>query len=51
MQWGDEERLETEWWTRTPLVRKYRTLELDDGSRLWVFEDPSGALYAHGIFD
>lgn len=49
--WGEEERFDTEWWTRQPLLRCYRTARLTDGRCLWTFEEPDGKLYVHGLFD
>ena len=45
------ERLEAEWWTENPLTRDYAVAQLSDGRRLWVFSDPEGRLFVHGIFD
>lgn len=45
------ERLECEWWTPAPLTRDYVIAEGVDGRRYWLFYDPSGRLYVHGVFD
>lgn len=48
---GGAERLECEWWTRSPVARDYVIAEIEDGRRFWLFYDPEGALFVHGIFD
>jgi len=45
------ERLQGEWWRPDALDRDYYTLELDEGQRLWLFEDPNGAFHVHGVFE
>ncbi|MCK6552581.1 hypothetical protein L6R52_42525, partial [Myxococcota bacterium] len=45
------ERLEAEWWTPAPLAREYMVAEAEDGRKLWVFFDPTGHLFVHGVFD
>jgi nucleotidyltransferase/DNA polymerase involved in DNA repair len=45
------ERLETEWWTSTPLTREYIIAEVSDGRMLWLFFEPSGEVFVHGAFD
>lgn len=54
------ERLETEWWSSSPLERDYAVAETGDGRRFWVFFTPgavgaetrgAGEAYVHGIFD
>jgi protein ImuB len=45
------ERLECEWWSSSPVARDYVVAEANDGRRYWLFYEPSGRLYVHGIFD
>jgi protein ImuB len=45
------ERLECEWWTPAPLARDYVVAEATDGRRYWLFYEPNGRLFVHGIFD
>jgi len=45
------ERLQGEWWKAEALDRDYYTLTLDDGGRLWVYEDPGGEFFVHGVFE
>ena len=45
------EHLEAEWWTRRPIDRDYAVAELADGRRFWVFFDPEGEAFVHGVFD
>jgi hypothetical protein len=33
------------------LDRDYYTLTLEGGARLWVYEDPTGAFFVHGVFE
>jgi len=49
--WSGFERLETEWWTATPLRRDYWVALTDDGRKLWLFEHPEDGTYLHGWFD
>jgi protein ImuB len=51
VHWGEEERLDTEWWTEDPLRRNYRIVQLEDGRCIWIYTDPQGQAYAHGVFD
>lgn len=44
-------RVDTEWWTSEPVARDYYEVETEDGGRYWVYRDPSGGYYLHGIFD
>lgn len=48
---GATERLEAEWWTQKPIARDYWVAEIADGRRLWLFAEPTGAVFVHGIFD
>ena len=45
------ERLQGEWWKPQVLDRDYYTLTLEGGARLWVYEDPTGAFFVHGVFE
>ena len=45
------ERLQSDWWAPEPLDRDYYVLDLANGDRLWLFEDPKGRLYVQGCFD
>ena len=45
-------RLQSEWWTPSPLARDYYEIETDDGARFWLFRDHGdGRFYLHGVFD
>lgn len=48
---GATERLEAEWWTQEPIARDYWVAEIADGRRLWLYAEPTGAVFVHGIFD
>lgn len=48
---GATERLEAEWWTTAPLARDYWVAEVADGRRFWLYAEPTGGVYLHGIFD
>lgn len=48
---GGRERLETEWWKETPLVRDYAVAEAADGRRFWLYFDACGEVRVHGVFD
>jgi protein ImuB len=49
--WGPE-RIETSWWRGQPIGRDYFQIELDDGSRLWIFRDlVTRQWFLHGAFD
>lgn len=48
---GGSERLEAEWWTRSPLSREYFVAEVNDGRKFWLFSDLSGDIFVHGVFD
>ena len=45
------EHLEAEWWTKKPVARDYVVAEVADGRRFWLFFDPKGEAYVHGVFD
>ena len=45
------EQLETEWWTSRPVDRDYVVAEVEDGRRFWMFFDPQGEAFVHGLFD
>ncbi len=45
-------KINTEWWSNTPVARDYYEMETEDGGRYWVFKkDEDGKYYLHGIFD
>ena len=45
-------KVNTEWWSNTPVSREYYEVETEDGGRYWVFrKDEDGQYYLHGIFD
>ncbi len=48
---GATERLEAEWWTQQPIARDYWVAEIADGRRLWLYAEPTGDVFVHGIFD
>ena len=48
---GGRERLEAEWWKKTPLVRDYAVAEAADGRRFWLYFDACGEVHVHGVFD
>ena len=48
---GGHERFESEWWTTCPLIRDYVVAEVVDGRRFWLFFQPSGEVFVHGVFD
>ena len=45
------EHLEAEWWSPRPLDRDYVVAEIADGRRFWLFFDPQGETFVHGVFD
>jgi hypothetical protein len=45
------ERIEAEWWSGSPLTREYVIAEVADGRRLWIFFEPQGDVFVHGVFD
>ncbi|MCP4445000.1 MAG: DNA polymerase Y family protein [Myxococcales bacterium] len=45
-------KVNTEWWSNTPVSRDYYEVETKDGGRYWVFKKTEdGQYYLHGIFD
>lgn len=46
------ERIETRWWTGQDVRRDYYVAREQDGSRLWIFRERSGARrwFLHGVF-
>ncbi len=45
-------KINTEWWSNTPVARDYYEVETEDGGRYWVFKkNEDGKYYLHGIFD
>lgn len=50
LAWTAPERLSTGWWAQG-VVRDYQTLLLDDGARVWGFQDPQGRWWVQGIYD
>lgn len=45
-------KVNTEWWSNTPVSREYYEVETEDGGRYWVFrKNEDGQYYLHGIFD
>ncbi|RMG33543.1 MAG: DNA polymerase Y family protein, partial [Planctomycetota bacterium] len=49
MAWSSEESLQAEWWTETPIDRRYFRLQTADGRCLWVFRSGS-KWFLHGEF-
>jgi nucleotidyltransferase/DNA polymerase involved in DNA repair len=45
------ERIEAEWWTEEPVAREYVIAEVNDGRKLWIFFEPQGEVFVHGVFD
>lgn len=45
------EHLRTEWWERDRLERDYLVVETEDGRSLWLYVNPDGSAYVHGVFD
>ncbi|MEO1337026.1 MAG: hypothetical protein AAFV29_15385, partial [Myxococcota bacterium] len=45
------EHLTAEWWTPRPIERDYVVAEVADGRRFWLFFDPRGEAFMHGVFD
>lgn len=45
------ERIEAEWWTEEPIAREYVIAEVNDGRKLWLFFEPQGEVFVHGVFD
>ncbi|MEM7678048.1 MAG: hypothetical protein AAF449_18810, partial [Myxococcota bacterium] len=45
------EHLAAEWWTSRPIDRDYVVAEVADGRRFWLFFDPRGEAFMHGVFD
>ncbi len=45
------EHLDAEWWMTRPVDRAYFVAEGADGRRFWLFLDPRGEAYIHGVFD
>lgn len=46
------ERISTDWWREGGMVRrKYYQAETETGSRFWLFHDPSGTWFLHGLFE
>lgn len=51
MRFSGPERIESGWWRGRDTKRDYYRLDLDSGSRLWVFCDRSnGRWFLHGLF-
>lgn len=49
---SNPEQLDCEWWRPgRKLVRDYLRLDTAGGAALWVFEDPRGQIFVHGLFD
>lgn len=49
-EWGGQEKLSTAWWD-TPSVRDYVAVLLVDGTRMWLYREPDGRWWLHGVFD
>ena len=48
----EPERIDTGWWTPDGnLVRTYYRAETTTGERFWLFRDPRGHWFLHGVFD
>lgn len=45
-------KVDSEWWSDTPVQRDYYEVQTEDGGRYWVFKKKKdGQYYLHGIFD
>ncbi len=45
-------KVDSEWWSDSPVSRDYYEVETQDGGRYWVFKKKTdGCYYLHGIFD
>lgn len=44
------ERIESGWWDGRPAARDYYVAETVDGPCYWVYREPAGSWYLHGIF-
>jgi protein ImuB len=45
-------KVDSEWWSESPVSRDYYEVETQDGGRYWVFKKKTdGQYYLHGIFD
>ena len=45
-------KVDSEWWSESPVSRDYYEVETEDGGRYWVFKKKAdGNYYLHGIFD
>jgi protein ImuB len=45
-------KVDSEWWSESPVTRDYYEVETQDGGRYWVFKKKTdGQYYLHGIFD
>jgi protein ImuB len=45
-------KVDSEWWSASPVTRDYYEVETQDGGRYWVFKKKTdGRYYLHGIFD
>lgn len=46
------ERIQSGWWTETPIQRDYYRVSDESAAMLWIYRDlGTGAWYLHGIFD
>ena len=45
-------KIDSEWWSDSPVERDYYEVQTEDGGRYWVFKKRNtGKYYLHGIFD
>lgn len=44
------ERIETGWWDGEPCARDYFVAQAPGGGRYWVYRQPDGAWFLHGLF-
>jgi protein ImuB len=45
-------KVDSEWWSESPVERDYYEVQTEDGGRYWVFKKRTdGKYYLHGIFD
>jgi len=51
LRWIGPERISGEWFAESSFARDYYRVVSAEGEQLWIFVDPSAAVYLHGFFD
>jgi protein ImuB len=44
------ERIQTGWWENESIQRDYYRVQTTEQEDLWIYREPQGGIYLHGVF-